>query len=273
MTQAPAPVPRTEASGPRFPEGVNTVLVIEDDPAARDLLLRFLAKEGYRVETAAGGEEGLRLARELHPDVITLDVMMPGMDGWAVLTKLKADPELADIPVVMLTIVDNKNLGYALGAADYLTKPIQRDRLLAMLEKYCHTAETTTVLVVEDDAETREIIRRLLEKTGIQVVEAENGRVGLERLAESQPGLILLDLMMPEMDGFQFVDQVRQHEAWHAIPIVVVTAKDLTPEDRRRLNGYVTEIIRKDTRDQEELMAEVSKMVKARLQKSLVSPG
>jgi PAS domain S-box-containing protein len=272
-TQPPAPAPQTEPSGPKLPAGRNTVLVIEDDPAARDLLIRFLAKEGYRVETAAGGEEGLRLARELHPDVITLDVMMPGMDGWAVLTELKADPDLADIPVVMLTIVDNKNLGYALGAADYLTKPIQRDRLLAMLEKYCHTAETTTVLVVEDDAGTREIIRRLLEKTGIQVVEAENGRVALERLAEGQPGLILLDLMMPEMDGFQFVDQVRQHEAWHAIPIVVVTAKDLTPEDRRRLNGYVTEIIRKDPRAQEELLAEVSKMVKARLQKGLVSPG
>ena len=225
--------------------GVNTVLVIEDDPGARDLLTRFLTKEGYRVETATGGEAGLRLARELHPDIITLDVMMPDMDGWAVLSDLKADPELADIPVVMLTIVDNKNLGYALGAADYLTKPIQRDRLQAVLAKYCPPSQPTTVLVVEDDIATREVIRHLLEKVGIQVVEAENGRVALERLALGQPGLILLDLMMPEMDGFQFVDYVRQHEAWRGIPIVVVTAKDLTPADRLRLNGYVTDIIRK----------------------------
>ncbi len=224
----PAEVSQPEAAEPTFLPGVNTVLVIEDDPGARDLLTRFLTKEGYRVETAAGGEAGLRLARELHPDIITLDVMMPDMDGWAVLSDLKADPELADIPVVMLTIVDNKNLGYALGAADYLTKPIQRDRLLAILTKYCPPSQPATVLVVEDDVETQEVTRRLLEKAGIQVMVAENGRVALERLAEGQPGLILLDLMMPEMDGFQFVDHVRQHEAWRAIPIVVVTAKDLT---------------------------------------------
>ncbi|MBM4287690.1 MAG: response regulator [Deltaproteobacteria bacterium] len=266
-----APV-QPEAAEPKLP-GLNTVLVIEDDPGARELLTRFLTKEGYRVETAAGGEAGLRLARELHPDIITLDVMMPGMDGWAVLSALKADPELADIPVVMLTIVDNKNLGYALGAADYLTKPIQRDRLLAILEKYCPASEPATVLVVEDDTATREVIRHLLEKTGIQVTEAENGRVALERLALGQPTLILLDLMMPEMDGFQFVDYVREHEAWRAIPIVVVTAKDLTPEDRLRLNGYVTDIIQKDARGQEELLAEVSKMVKIRLKKSALKTG
>ena len=269
----PAEVPQPEAAEPTFLPGVNTVLVIEDDPGARDLLTRFLTKEGYRVETAAGGEAGLRLARELHPDIITLDVMMPDKDGWAVLSDLKADPELADIPVVMLTIVDNKNLGYALGAADYLTKPIQRDRLQAVLAKYCPPSQPATVLVVEDDIETQEVIRRLLEKAGIQVMEAENGRVALERLAEGQPGLILLDLMMPEMDGFQFVDHVRQHEAWRAIPIVVVTAKDLTAADRLRLNGYVADIIKKDTKGQEELLAEVSKMVKTRLQKGPVKSG
>jgi CheY-like chemotaxis protein len=136
------------------------------------------------------------------------------------------------------------------------------------LEKYCPPSEPATVMVVEDDLETQAVIRRLLEKAEIQVVVAENGRVALERLGESQPGLILLDLMMPEMDGFQFVDHVRQHEVWRAIPIVVVTAKDLTAEDRWRLNGYVTEIIQKDTRGQEEFLAEVSKMVQTRLQKS-----
>jgi signal transduction histidine kinase/CheY-like chemotaxis protein len=269
----PAEVSQPEAGEPKFLPGLNTVLVIEDDPGGRDLLTRLLTKEGYRVETAAEGEAGLRLARELHPDIITLDVMMPGMDGWAVLSELKADPELADIPVVMLTIVDNKNLGYALGAADYLTKPIQRDRLLAVLAKYCPPSQPATVLVVEDDVETQEIIRRPLEKAGIQVMVAENGRVALERLSEGQPGLILLDLLMPEMDGFQFVDHVRQHEAWRTIPIVVVTAKDLTAEDRLRLNGYVADIIRKDSKGQEELLAEVSNLVKTRLQQDPVKSG
>jgi hypothetical protein len=271
--QPPAAAPLSEPPEPMDSEGLSTVLVIEDDPDTRDLLKRFLSKDGFRVKTVSEGEEGLRLARELQPDVITLDVMMPGLDGWAVLTELKADPALADIPVVMLTIVDNKNLGYALGASDYLTKPIQRERLLAVLEKYRRHPQPGPVLVVEDDPETREILRRLLEKEGCQVIAAENGRVALERLAESQPMLILLDLMMPEMDGFQFIDRVRQHENWRTIPIVVVTAKDLTKEDRLRLNGYVQEIIRKDACPRDELLAEVSELVKSCLEKSKLKTG
>ena len=271
--QPPAAAPLTEPPEPMVSEGSSTVLVIEDDPATRDLLKRFLSKDGFRVKTVAEGEEGLRLARELQPDVITLDVMMSGLDGWAVLTELKADPALADIPVVMLTFVDNKNLGYALGASDYLTKPIQRERLLAVLEKYRRHPQPGPVLVVEDDPDTQEILRRLLEKEGCQVIAAENGRVALERLAESQPMLILLDLMMPEMDGFQFIDRVRQHENWRTIPIVVVTAKDLTKEDRLRLNGYVLEIIRKDACPRDELLAEVSELVKSCLEKSKLKTG
>ncbi len=271
--QPPAAAPLSEPPEPKASEGLSTVLVIEDDPATRDLLKRFLSKDGFRVQTVSEGEEGLRLARELQPDVITLDVMMPGLDGWAVLTELKADPALADIPVVMLTFVDNKNLGYALGASDYLTKPIQRKRLLAVLEKYRRHPQPGPVLVVEDDPDTREILRRLLEKEGCQVIAAENGRVALERLAESQPMLILLDLMMPEMDGFQFIDRVRQHENWRTIPIVVVTAKDLTKADRVRLNGYVQEIIRKDACPRDELLAEVSELVKSCLKKTKVKAG
>ncbi|MDP1762187.1 MAG: response regulator, partial [Deltaproteobacteria bacterium] len=232
--QNPAAAPLSEPPEPMVSAGLSTVLVIEDDPATRDLLKRFLSKDGFRVKTVAEGEEGLRLARELQPDVITLDVMMSGLDGWAVLTELKADPALADIPVVMLTIVDNKNLGYALGASDYLTKPIQRERLLAVLGKYRRHPQPGPVLVVEDDSDTQEILRRLLVKEGCEVIAAENGRVALERLAESRTMLILLDLMMPEMDGFQFIERVRQHKNWRTIPIVVVTAKDLTKEDRLR---------------------------------------
>ena len=188
---------------------------------------------------------------------------MPGMDGWAVLTALKADAELADIPVIMLTIVDDKNLGYALGAADYLTKPVDRDRLVAILQKYRGEDPSRLVLVVEDDAAAREILQRTLEKEGWAVTTAENGRVALQRVAEQRPALILLDLMMPEMDGFQVVEALREREAWRPIPIVVVTAKDLTTEDHLRLNGYVEKILQKGAYSREALLAEIRDLVTA----------
>ena len=243
--------------------GRGAVLVIDDDPTVRELLQRSLTKEGIRVVCAAGGEEGLRLARELQPTAITLDVMMPGMDGWAVLTALKADAALADIPVIMLTIVDDKNLGYALGAADYLTKPVDRDRLVAILKKYQSADQAHLVLVVEDDSAAREILQRTLEKEGWTVTTAENGRVALQRVAEQQPALILLDLMMPEMDGFQVVETLREREGWRSIPIVVVTAKNLTAEDHSRLNGYVERILQKGAYSREALLAEIRDLVTA----------
>jgi len=248
-----------EAAESRTP-GVGTVLVIDDEAAVRDLMQRFLAKEGFRVVTASGGEEGLRRARELRPDAITLDVMMPGMDGWAVLSALKADPIVSDIPVVMLTIVDDKNLGYALGAADYLTKPIDRERLVAALRQH---RSDRPVLVVDDDPDIRALLRRMLEPEGYTVIEAENGRTALARLREAAPSVVLLDLMMPEMDGFEFVAEFRRHEPWRAIPIVVITAKDLTREDRERLNGYVQKILQKGAYGRDELLAEVRELVAA----------
>jgi CheY-like chemotaxis protein len=239
---------------------VGTVLVIDDEAAVRDLMQRFLGKEGFLVVTAASGEEGLRRARELRPDAITLDVMMPGLDGWAVLSALKADTDLADIPVVMLTIVDDKSLGYALGASDYLTKPIDRERLVTVLEKY---RRDLPVLVVDDDATVRQLLRRMLEPEGYTVVEAENGRAALERLREGPPALILLDLMMPEMDGFEFLTEFRRNEGWRTIPIVVITAKDLSREERERLNGYVQKILQKGAHGRAELLAEVRELVAA----------
>ena len=161
------------------------VLVIDDDPAVQDVMRRFLAKEGFRVATAAGGEEGLRLARDLQPDAITLDVMMPGLDGWAVLTALKGDSATAAIPVVMLTMLDDRSLGYALGAADYLTKPIDRERLVAALAPY---RRELPVLVVDDDPDLRALLRRMLEREGYAVVDADNGRGALEQVRERAPG-------------------------------------------------------------------------------------
>ena len=236
------------------------MLVIDDEAAVRDLMQRFLTREGFHVVVAAGGEEGLRRARELRPDAITLDVMMPGMDGWAVLSALKGDPSVADIPVIMLTIVDDRNLGYALGASEYLTKPIDRERLVAVLTKY---RRDLPVLVVDDDAGVRQLLRRMLEPAGYTVVEAANGREALERLREAAPGVILLDLMMPEMDGFEFVAEVRRHEALRAIPIVVITARDLSREDHERLNGYVHAILQKGAYSRDQLLTEVRELVAA----------
>jgi len=190
-------------------------------------------------------------------------VLMPGMDGWAVLSALKADPELTDIPVIMITIVDEKQMGYTLGAADYLHKPIEWKRLASILQKYRCAHPPCPVLIVEDDAEMRELLRRRLEKDGWAVAEAENGRVALKRMAENRPELILLDLMMPEMDGFQFLEEVRKQEVWRSIPIVVITAKELTAEDRLRMKGSVTEILQKGAYRQEELLLAVHNLVAA----------
>ncbi|MBI3269489.1 MAG: PAS domain S-box protein [Planctomycetes bacterium] len=239
------------------------VLVIDDDPTFHDMIGRMLVKEGYLAVRATSGEEGLRLAREVRPLAITLDVVMPGMDGWAVLTALKADPELMGIPVIIVSMVDNRSMGYALGVADYLMKPIEREQLSAILAKHRTDGKPTHVLVVEDDTSTRELIARTLGKDGWTVAEAENGRVALERLTARRPSLILLDLMMPEMDGFEFVEEVRKHQDWRPIPIVVITAKDITSEERRRLNGYVQRILQKGAYSIDQLLDEVVAQVKA----------
>jgi CheY-like chemotaxis protein len=231
------------------------VLVIDDDAAVHDLMRRSLEKDGFRVKVAADGRAGLELARQLKPAVITLDVMMPHLDGWSVLTALKADPGTADIPVIMLTIVDDKQMGFALGAADYFTKPIDFQRLHHVLERYRKPANHQAVLVIEDDAAMRDMLRRTLEKDGWQVAEAQNGKVGLAQLEAGPPALILLDLMMPEMDGFEFMDALRRRGDEKRIPVIVITAKDLTEEDHRRLNGGVERIIQKGATSPAEVLA------------------
>ncbi|MBD2022056.1 response regulator, partial [Leptolyngbya sp. FACHB-36] len=243
-----------------------TVLVIDDDASVRDLMMRYLSKEGFRVETASSGEEGLHLARSLRPDAITLDVMMPRMDGWAVLTQLKAEPDLAMIPVIVLTMVDNKNYGFTLGASDYLTKPIDYKRLVTLLGKYRPKDAPPErveahVLIVEDDLQTREMFYRILAKEGWTVSAAENGRVALAALDETTPDLILLDLMMPHMDGFQFITELRRQSRFRHIPVVVITAIDLTPADRLRLNGYVEQVLQKGKFSRDVLLREVRDLV------------
>jgi CheY-like chemotaxis protein len=173
---------------------------------------------------------------------------------------LKADPATADIPVVMLSMVDDKGLGDALGVTEYLVKPVERDRLLSVLRKV-YPDQPDSVLIVEDDEATREMLWRTLEKEGFGIREAENGRVGLQQVARQAPELILLDLMMPEMDGFEFLLEIRRHEEWRDIPIIVVTAKDLTQDEQNWLRGYVEKIVFKGAYSRDELVNEVKQIV------------
>jgi adenylate cyclase len=220
------------------------ILIVDDDATVREVVGRYLERAGFTIASADDGQEGLRLARELHPAAMTLDIMMPGIDGWTVLAAIKGDPELQDIPVILLTIVDEKNRGFSLGASEYLVKPVDRDKLTSVLRSIVGSRDHR-VLVVDDDDIERKTVRVALEQDGWSVTEAENGRRALDELAKDRPSAIILDLMMPEMDGFAFLDEVRQRPQWRAIPIVVITAKDLTAEDRSHLNGGVKRIIAK----------------------------
>jgi CheY-like chemotaxis protein len=239
------------------------VLIIDDEVSVRDLIQRHLLRENFRVEMASDGERGLQMARSLRPDVITLDVLMPKMDGWSVLSALKNDPELSEIPIIMMTITDNKQMGFALGASDYLTKPIDRRQLTSLLQKYTGMAvpSNSHVLVVEDDANNRDMLVRLLQKGGWKnITEAENGRVGLEKMVQTTPDLILLDLMMPEVDGFQFLATMRQNPKWQSLPVIVVTAKVLSEGERAILNGTVEKVLQKGSYQLDDLLQEVLKL-------------
>lgn len=240
-----------------------TILVIDDFEGTRELFTYILRKEGYTVATAANGAEGLRLAREIRPTAIILDVIMPQMDGWTVLQHLKADPELADIPVLMATVLEEQSKGYVLGAADYLTKPLDRKKLITILDKYLHDRDAGPILIVEDDEGTREITSYALEKEGWQVQEAANGLQALEQVAKQLPQLILLDLVMPDMDGFEFIDELYRKPEWRTIPIVVVTARKLTPEEGRYLNERVERIMQKGTHSRDDLMDTIRALLKS----------
>ena len=211
------------------------VLVIDDDPAQRELMSRFLEREGFAPRTASDGITGLEMARALHPRAILLDVMMPGVDGWSVLTTIKGDVELAKIPVVMVTFVSERGLANALGAADYVSKPVKWERFREVMDRFRHLEGD--VLVVDDDPDTRARIRKVLEKDDWTVAEAGNGREALDLVARSVPRVILLDLTMPVMDGFSFLHALRESPGCAHVPVIVLTARDLTRDDRKRLAG------------------------------------
>lgn len=235
-----------------------TVLVVDDDPAARDLLSTSLKREGYRTVQARGGDEALELARKLRPDAITLDVLMPKTDGWAVLGALKANPELCDIPVIMVTVAPDRAIGLSLGAAEVMTKPVDRTELTALLRQLL--SRDGPILLVEDDLATRETVRNTIEKMGLTVAEVTNGKLALSWLAENPtPALILLDLMMPEMDGFEFLDAFNDRADWRHVPVVVITAKQLTAAERGLLS--VRTVIEKGVSIDRDIAAAIGKAV------------
>jgi signal transduction histidine kinase/CheY-like chemotaxis protein len=251
-----------ETRPPERAEGTaGTVLVIDDERITHNLLERELGARGYRVVHAAGGREGLRLAREVRPDAITLDIIMPELDGWAVLRELKADMDLRSIPVVLVTILGDREMGYALGAADYLTKPIDPDALLGALGRFHAGDGEIPVMVVDDDPMTREMLRRILSKRGWSVTEAADGSDALSVLGRTRPAVVLLDLMMPGMDGFEVLDAMRREATWRDIPVVVVTAKDLTAEEVTLLNQRAERVFQKGAYKRSELVGTIHEMI------------
>ena len=252
-TAVEAPAPAAAA------DGRTTVLVVDDDPSVRGLLTKTLEKEGYRVVSAGNGVEALALAREHRPQAITLDVLMPQMDGWSALKEFKADATLRDIPVIMVSVLNERGMAIPLGAADYVTKPVDRQRLAEILREHCaDDMRSASILVVEDDTATRELLCHSLTGMGYAAFAAVNGRSGLDWLAgHPAPSLILLDLMMPEMDGFEFLRELRKQPAFFDLPVIVVTAKELTPDDVRILSGQTERIIPKDQSYLTELAAAV----------------
>jgi len=259
-TDVPA---RTFAEGGHRPHA-DCVLIIDDDATARELLADQLEAEGFSVVTASGGLEGLKLAKQLRPSVITLDVIMPDLDGWSVLAALRQDSELAHIPVIMVTILDQQRRAVALGAAGYLTKPMDREQLHRLVDRFRAPTQPTRVLLVEDDAFQRERMRSWLESQQWIVQEAANGREALDRLQQGKPDLILLDLMMPEMDGFQVIATLRKEATWRDIPVIVITALDLDAKARKRLNCGVQSVLVKETFRPGDLVERIRRLVVTR---------
>lgn len=254
--QAPRPVEPAPAAEP-----AGTVLVIDDERAAHELLAEELVRAGYRVTHAYGGRAGLEMAAEQRPDLITLDIIMPEMDGWSVLRALKADPELRHIPVILVTMLGDRDMGFALGASDFITKPPDHEALLAALQRFRHGNAAGTVLVADDDAQTRAMFRRILEREGWHVAEARDGDEVLAILERSPPGLVLLDLMMPGTDGFEVLERMHRDVRWKGIPVVVVTARDLTREQTEWLGDRAARVLQKGAYDRGELFGLVHGML------------
>lgn len=246
----------------------NKILIIDDDQTTQEMISHYLKDQGYEILQAKTGEEGIKLARTSHPGIIILEVALSsGISGWDVIALLKREPETKDIIIIVISIIDDKNKGYALGAIDYLVKPIQRQALLDTINKYKKHTAISKVLLVDDEKADREYLRRILERNNWEVTEAGNGKEAIESLDVEIPDVIILDLIMPVMDGFDFLDYMRSKpERWSTIPIIVVTAKTMHAEDYKRLNGRVFQVIEKSKQTKKNLCAALSDLLASYLE-------
>jgi len=245
LAAARGPDPESDDRAAAIP----SVLVIEDDPSVVRLLREYLEPAGYRVTAATTGEAGLEAMRVELPAAVILDVLLPGIDGWEVLREVKDDPRLRVVPVVILTVVDEREVGLALGAVDYLVKPVDRDALLASLGRFTFTTKArerpVRVLAVDEEPAALELVRTALEPEGFEVVLARGGREALDRAAASDFDLVICDLVMPDVDGFEVVVKLKADPRTASVPIIVCTAHDLTEADKGRLNGKILGIVSK----------------------------
>ena len=237
------------------------ILVVDDDPSALEMVTLCLVNGGYRIAHARNGDEALKKTRELKPFAVLLDVMLPGKDGWEVLQELKSDPEVKDIPVVIFSIVDNKDLGFALGASEYLVKPVDKATILKKLEQLSFATKKSrrvvNMLCIDDNPEALDMLVSILEPAGYNVITANSGKQGIESAIAYSPDLIILDLMMPEIDGFEVVHALKSNPSTAYIPIFVITAKDITIEDRLRLAGKIENFIQKVHFTKEDLLMHI----------------
>lgn len=238
------------------------IAVIEDDPAAIEIIATYLQPEGYAVYSVRDSRIALDEVRRLQPAAIILDILMPHKDGWAVLSDLKSTPDLCHIPVICYTIVDDVRLGLSLGASAYLVKPIEADVLCSTVKRF--VGQRSYILVIDDDEDMRDIIPHYLSQSNYEVATAAHGKEGLEQIAARPPDLIILDLMMPELDGFGVLEQLEQDEALRDIPVLVMTAKDLTADERQHLTQRVEGLLAKATSDPAEVLSRVQAILKQR---------
>jgi signal transduction histidine kinase/DNA-binding response OmpR family regulator len=245
---------------PDVPPAAKTVLVIDDDPMVRDLIKRFLSKEGFWVVGASSGDEGIALAKKLRPKIITLDVMMPDKNGWDVLQELKSQPALSAIPVILLSVVNEREKGFALGAAEYITKPLDWEKLIGSIKKLDKTLATDPILYIDGDVTGREMLTRILNREGWSVNKTESVNKALEHLKTQKPGMILMNLILEDMNAFDFLGQLKRNQNWKDIPVAILTARELAPEERQKLYPAVKSIFHKGKFTRQELTEALHRM-------------
>lgn len=260
----PLAMPKSRKVTDADKEAANLVLIIDDDASVCELMKRNLTEGGLSSQSASTGEEGLRLAKELLPSAIVLDVVLPGIDGWSVLAALKTDPSTAKIPVIMASMLDEKQRGIDLGADEYVTKPIRRERLLDLIHKHLAEVESPRVLIVEDDPDMLKRLSDALKAESWEVMEALNGHEAVALLSEPPPDLILLDLILPGIDGFQVLEQIRKTEAWETTPVLVMTNAELDEASRQQLQGKVQQVLSKSLYGRDELLREIHTLVETK---------